>query len=229
MHYSGRFKGYNANARRFGSSDGSTFAFNLSKNWRRVDKSIQIGLLQDLMVRLLKKKSKLIQSKTIQMDLYHHFLRSVHIAIPKTKADPLLVERFVTLNDQYFNGLLEVSNLCWGQKSYRKLGSYEFGTDTITISKALHPSMVSDAQLLEYVLYHEMLHKKHKFNSANGRSCSHTREFRDDESRFKDASLCENRLKHLRPSGAQSVRSRFSQHPFGKLINAVWRKNPPQR
>ena len=227
MRYSGRFKGYNANGRRYGSR----FVFNLSKNWRRVDKSIQIGLIQELMGRLLKWKFK--TATTMNMELYHHFLRGVHISIPKTKVDPLLVECFVALNDQYFNGLLEVSNLCWGQKSYRKLGSYEFGTDTITISKALHPSVASNAKfpkLLEYVLYHEMLHKKHKFNSANGRSCSHTREFRDDEARFKDASLCENRLKHLQPSGAQSarsgtssVRSRFSQHPFGKLINAVWR------
>ena len=45
---------------------------------------------------------------------------------------------------------MQTPNLVWGKNSFRKLGSYEYGSDTITISKIF---LESDKSLLDYVMY----------------------------------------------------------------------------
>ena len=90
--------------------------------------------------------------------------------------------------------MIDKTNLCWGQNSFSKLGSYEYGSNTITLSKALE----EDSELLDYVMYHEMLHKKHKFHSKNGRSYHHTRKIRQDEKEFENPDLEEKLKKFLR-------------------------------
>jgi hypothetical protein len=181
--YSGRFKGYNANI----TLHKNVLTLNLSKNWRGVSRDIQIGLIQELMVKLFKKKKH-----TLNMDLYNIFLKKVHIAIPKTKSHPLLENSFKRNNSKFFNELMEQPNLVWGV-GRRKLGHYDFGTDTILLSKVLR----DDQELLDYVMYHEMLHKKHKFSSSKGRQSYHSKKFRDEEKLFPNAHLLEKRLSRI--------------------------------
>ncbi|MBS3128276.1 hypothetical protein J4410_03965 [Candidatus Woesearchaeota archaeon] len=185
VNYSGHFKGYNANV----SLRSQHLTFKLSKQWRGVSKDIKIGLLQELLSKLFKNKT----IKTYNMEVYHNFLKHVHIAVPKDKVDTVLLAHFNSVNEKYLGNMLDKPNLVWGSYSTRKLGSYDYGSDMITISKALQ----SDEELLEYVLYHEMLHKKHKFSHKAGRSHSHTFAFREDEARFENAENCERRLKYL--------------------------------
>lgn len=171
------------------------------------------------MLRMLKKKSQ-----SINIDMYHHFLRSVHVAVPKIHADPVLTGLFQEVNEEYFNGVLDQPNLMWGINSLRRLGSYDFGSDTIRLSASLHPNKVGDQHLAKYVLYHEMLHKKHKFHSSNGRVCSHSPAFRREESSFRDAKVCEMRLKQLHHvSHIKNLVYRVQQvrHPFAKLVEAA--------
>jgi len=175
--YSGQFKAYNANVH----LRGKTLVFKLSKKWKGVSRDIQLGMIQELFVKLLKKKGVKIPKTTLYIELYHYFLRSVHRTIAKTAIDPILSNHFSVLNDTYFLGLLEEPNLKWGSFSTSTLGHYEFGTDTISMSKALHPACDCPSELLQYVLYHEMLHKKHKFKGSHGRTFSHTKAFRADE------------------------------------------------
>jgi len=193
LKYSGRFKGYNANAR----FSQNKLTFQLSKEWRLVSQEIKVGLVQELLLKLFRKRER---HSTLNMEMYHHFLRSVHIAIPKTLADPLLDDAFNRVNSTYFSGTIDKPNLRWGKASTTQLGSYDFGTDTITISKVLHPDhvwtrQVTPEMVLEYVLYHEMLHKKFKFQAHGARTGSHTAEFRAAERLFKDWQLVEEDLK----------------------------------
>ena len=122
---------------------------------------------------------------------YRFYSQKVHIAIPKTKCDPMLLESFDKVNEKYFSGFIELSNLKWGRDSIRKLGSYEYGSDTITISKIF---MNADKELLDCVMYHEMLHKKHKFHTKNGRSYHHTTEFSKQEKLFQNQKEIEKRI-----------------------------------
>jgi predicted metal-dependent hydrolase len=184
--YSGKFKGYNANVKMLGNK----VMFSLSKNWRQISRDIKIGLLQELMARLFNEKKT-----TQKIDLYHIFLKKVHIAVPKTKTEPMLEKSFIRVNDRFFAGMVEQPNLKWNNSS-SKLGSYDYGSDTITISSMLKNA---DSDVVDYVMYHEILHKRHKFSSKNGRLHYHTKEFRSSEKSFPNSAEIEEKLKHLRP------------------------------
>ena len=97
-----------------------------------------------------------------------------------------LEEIFGTLNFHYFGGKLERPRLLWSpRRSKRRLGYYHPESDAITISRSLDSS---DTQLLlvEYILYHEMLHKSLGIRETNGRRYAHTGEFKKAEKKFKD-------------------------------------------
>jgi predicted metal-dependent hydrolase len=183
--YSGRFKSFNANIRlRL-----NNLTLNLSKDWKDIDKEIKIGLIQELLIKLFKTKKH-----TKNMDMYNSFIKGLHKYVPKTHSDPLLDSSFYRVNEKYFSGLLERPNLKFGKKTFTKLGSYEYASDTVTISKALE----HDLELVDYVMYHELLHKKHQFKSKNGRSYHHTKDFRKKEKEFPNANLLEKRLSRLK-------------------------------
>ncbi|MBW2996368.1 hypothetical protein KY332_03650 [Candidatus Woesearchaeota archaeon] len=181
--YSGRFKAYNANA----SRSITTLTIKLSKHWQKISEDIQIGLIQSMLVKIFKHKKK-----TFNMDLYTNFVKHVHIAVPKTKSDPLLEASFNRVNEKYFYSLIEQPNLKWGHSSVRKLGSYDFHSDEITVSSIFKNQPL---EILDYVMYHEMLHKKHKFHSTKtGRSYHHTKKFKQDEKAFENSRYIEKEL-----------------------------------
>ena len=185
LKYSRKFKPYNANVKLHGKD----WTFNLSRDWRKISKEIQIGLIQELMVKILKDKRK-----TMNMELYNMFLKNVHIAVPKTKTDTILEASFNRNNDSFFNGMMDIPNLEWGSESTSKLGCYEYGSDTITISTIFQ---FADPVLLDYVMYHEMLHKKFKFENKNGRTVHHSPEFKRMEAKFPNHAMLERELSSL--------------------------------
>ena len=189
LSYSGQFKPYNANVR----MQGNHIQFHFSSDWKTVSKEIQIGLLQELIVKLLGKRLLPITAQTPNMELYSIFMKKIHLASPKTNIDPFLAGRFSELNEKYFNGAMESPNLQWGNHSFRTLGHYHYGSDTVTISTALR----RDTELLDYVLYHELLHKKHKFVKAKSKSFHHTAAFKRDEMLFENHAEMEARLHRL--------------------------------
>ena len=174
LKYSGHFKGYNANVTKYPDR----MEFKLSKEWRKIGDEVKLGLIQSLMNKIFKTKVK-----TQNIDLYEIFLRKVHIAVRKDKVEEYLLESFNRVNDKYFHGTVEMPNLVWGTNSTTKLGSYDYGSDTISISTIFKDSPI---RLLDFVMHHEMLHKKHKFYSKNGKSYHHTREFLKEEKKFDD-------------------------------------------
>jgi len=186
LKYSRRFNSYNANVKLYGNN----LIFNLSRDWKKISKEIQIGLVQELMIKILKEK----KNKTMNMELYNLFMKNVHLAVPKTKTDEILEESFNRVNEVYFNGMLDKPNLEWGNASTSKLGSYEYGSDAITISTIFKNEKL---ELLDYVMYHEMLHKKFKFESKNGRTLHHSPEFRRMEAKFPNHELIEKDISKL--------------------------------
>jgi hypothetical protein len=189
--YSRKFKGYNANVK----ISCNNLSFHLSRQWKDVSKDIRIGLIQELMVKIFKKRAGFggRLARTMKMDFYNNFMKQVHLAVPKTKTNIILEESFDRVNSGYFGGMIDKPNLEFGSASLSKLGSYEYGTDTISISTVLKDHQ----ELLDYVMYHEMLHKKYKFNSKNGRSYHHTREFRIKEKEFENSAEIEKKLGRL--------------------------------
>ena len=185
LKYSRKFNAYNANVKLYRNS----LMFHFSRDWKNISKEIQIGLVQELMTKVLKDRRK-----TINMDLYNMFMKNVHIAVPKTKTDEILEESFNRVNDDYFYGMIEKPNLQWGSASTSKLGSYEYGSDTITISLIFKDE---SKELLDYVMYHEMLHKKFKFQNKASRNIHHSAEFKKMEAKFKNRELLEKEISRL--------------------------------
>lgn len=181
--YSGRFGPYGANI--IIRSDLVTL--NLSKTWKQISDEIKMGLAQELLVGLLK-----LKKNTMNMDLYNSFVKKIHIAIPKKTPEQNLLESFNRVNEKYFFGLMDIPNIIWGNFATSKLGSYDYRTDRITMSKVLE----KNETFLDLVMHHELLHKKHKFKSKNGRSLYHSSAFKKDEKLFEDYEETEKQLKN---------------------------------
>lgn len=95
-----------------------------------------------------------------------------------------LDELFDSLNFWYFGGRLEKPVLTWSpRKTYHILGHHDSTHDTVSISRSLDSRSVPSF-VVEYVLFHEMLHIAHPAVHHNGRRYHHTAAFRRDERRF---------------------------------------------
>ena len=171
--YSKAFKGYNAKV----VYTKSSMEFRLSYKWKDVSDEIKIGLVQSLFNKIYRE-----DINTINIELYNIFLKKIPALTPKTKNDRVLEESFTRMNEEYLNDLLIRPNLEWGGKNFRTLGTYDYSTDTIRISDVLRRDML----LLDYVMYHEMLHKKFKYKTTGKRTIHHSREFREWEKKYKD-------------------------------------------
>jgi hypothetical protein len=92
---------------------------------------------------------------------------------------------FAELNERYFSGGLERPLLSWSQRKARRvLGHHDHIHATIIISRALDSADIPRF-VVEYVLYHEMLHVKHPPELVRGRTVYHSARFRSDERRFE--------------------------------------------
>jgi hypothetical protein len=92
---------------------------------------------------------------------------------------------FDRVNREYFHGSLEKPQLTWSQKkSYRRLGTYAAQTDTVTISRTFDNGSCPD-YAIDFIMYHELLHKKMGVKRANSGKHNHTKTFKELEKQFK--------------------------------------------
>ncbi len=91
---------------------------------------------------------------------------------------------FNRINRRYFGGELHKPQLSWSQRRNKRiLGHHDAAHDAIIISRSLDQADVPE-YLIDYVMYHEMLHIKHRPRLINGRRVFHTNSFRNEEQRF---------------------------------------------
>jgi len=174
--YSGKFKGLNANVK----YSSSFIEFSLSRDWMEFSDDLRKGVLQHLFIKMNPKKE---YKKTFSLDLYYKFLENLEKYAKVHSVDGELEESYSRINTEYFDGMMEKPNLVWGQKSFRKLGHFEYYTNTVVMSSIFrgHP------ELTDYIMYHELLHKKHGGKpTKSGRTIHHSTAFRKEEALFKD-------------------------------------------
>ncbi|MEO8648884.1 MAG: SprT-like domain-containing protein [Acidobacteriota bacterium] len=91
---------------------------------------------------------------------------------------------FDRLNKKYFRGRLPRPVLTWSsRKTFRILGHHDATHQTVVVSKSLDSANVP-RYVVEYVVFHEMLHVFHPTQHVNGRRYNHTPAFRHDEQKF---------------------------------------------
>lgn len=97
-----------------------------------------------------------------------------------------LNDSFERVNKKYFNNELENPKIAWSASRARnRLGYLDSTTDIIRISRALDDAKVP-ISVLDYIVYHELLHIKHEIVYRNCRRTVHTREFKKDEKIYEE-------------------------------------------
>ncbi|MCM2325807.1 MAG: SprT-like domain-containing protein [Candidatus Woesearchaeota archaeon] len=181
--YSRAFKGFNANVR----YTREVMHFRLSYQWKEISDDIKIGLIQSLLNKVFRS-----DKKTMNQELYEIFLKKVPTFSKKLESDPILEDSFNRMNELYFQGIFLKPNLVFGGNNFRTLGTYNYNDDTIMISSVLR----KDQNLMDYVMYHEMLHMKFRYKKTGKRVVHHSKEFREWESRYHDKDV-ESKLKQF--------------------------------
>jgi len=108
-----------------------------------------------------------------------------------------LVGAFERVAAKYFAGRMERPRLTWNRMlTGRKFGHYDPLTDTVMLSCTLDHAEVPRF-VIDFVMYHELLHKKLGADWRNGRQAVHTAAFRAEERRFEQHAAAEAALKKL--------------------------------
>lgn len=95
-----------------------------------------------------------------------------------------LLESFERVNEGYFSNEMQQPFLTWSQTpTATKYGHYQAATDTVMLSTTLDREEVP-GYVVDFVMYHELLHKLHGVEVVDGRRMVHTAAFRRDEKKF---------------------------------------------
>lgn len=155
---------------------------------------VYCALAQILVRKLFRRRPKAEDETLYHQYIYQpHILRASQLAQQSRGRKRLhgargrkydLDQLFTRLNHQYFDNALSKPVLTWSaRRTKRILGHHDSVHNTIVISRSLDKETVPE-YVVEYVMYHEMLHVKHKPRLVNGRRVLHSPAFRAEEKLF---------------------------------------------
>lgn len=108
-----------------------------------------------------------------------------------------LAGSFDRVNASLFNGTMARPHLTWSRSfTGRKFGHYDSIRDTVMVSSSLDRADVPEF-VVDYLMYHELLHKKHGARWTNGRRYSHFTDFYAEERRFPRYDEADTKLKRI--------------------------------
>jgi len=108
-----------------------------------------------------------------------------------------LEQVFEALNAAHFHGLMARPELGWSRgRSRNLLGHFDPAHNAIIISRIFDNAAIPRL-LLEYVMFHEMLHLRYPVEHKGARRCVHTKEFREAEKQFAGWKEAKEGLKKL--------------------------------
>jgi predicted metal-dependent hydrolase len=104
---------------------------------------------------------------------------------------------FEELNARFFHGLLARPQMTWSREQARnRLGHYDPAHNAIVVSRAFDHARVP-RYVVDYIVYHEMLHLKHPVKLRGSRRCVHPAEFQEEERLFPELEEAKRFLKEL--------------------------------
>jgi hypothetical protein len=108
-----------------------------------------------------------------------------------------LEQVFEDLNQRFFHGLMGRPQMTWSNHHSRQsLGHYDPAHNTIVVSRVFDQPHVP-LYVLEYLVYHEMLHLRHPVKMRGSRRCVHSRAFQQEEKLFPQLEEAKKFLKKL--------------------------------
>lgn len=119
-----------------------------------------------------------------------------------------LVEIFEDLNFRHFFGLMARPEIGWSVRaSLTVLGHYDSAHHAIVINKLLDRADVPP-YVVEYIVFHEMLHLRYPVQHRGARRCVHTLEFRRVEEQYERLAEAELWIKQVWPSLARRAKDK---------------------
>jgi hypothetical protein len=104
---------------------------------------------------------------------------------------------FWKVNERYFGNMMAKPRIGWSrQRSRSILGHYDSSHYAVAVSRLLDHREVPEF-VVEYVVYHELLHIKHPVVHGAGSRQIHTKPFREEEKRFARFAEAKEFLKGL--------------------------------
>jgi predicted metal-dependent hydrolase len=177
-----------------------TCQLHISEGFIAADSEINISLIQTLFI---KNKDALFKIRQFShSEAYKHIMQTLwqhtEQSSLSTKGHLYDLKRiFQRVNRQYFQNSMQPPRLIWSSRvALRRLGYYHPDMDTVTISRALD-CQSAPPYVLEYVMYHELLHKKLGLKMVNSRRMAHTRQFKRLEKKFTQYQLAEKFIKNM--------------------------------
>lgn len=108
-----------------------------------------------------------------------------------------LAELFDRLNLRYFHGELRQPYLGWSTRNWRRqFGCHDPGPNQIVLNRRMDRPGIPQF-VVEYVLFHEMLHVKHPTRRSGCTLLSHSPQFRAEEKRFAQFAIARKFLDRL--------------------------------
>jgi hypothetical protein len=108
-----------------------------------------------------------------------------------------LAASFDRVNAAYFQGSLSRPRLVWSRTfAVRKFGHYDQAHDTVMLNAVLDRKTVPE-YALDFIVYHELLHKKLGVTWKSNRMAAHTRQFTEEERRFQQYEQAKAALRKL--------------------------------
>lgn len=191
--------------------DGAVFV-RIAEICREMPAPTQKALAYILVAKLFRRKVSLQARETYSNFVKRSDVRETAAENKKTKGRKIIAsprgdvydleEIFERLNRTYFKDSLPKPVLGWSaRKTYRILGHHDATHETVVVSRSLDDRKVP-RYVVEFVVFHEMLHIFHPTEHRNGRRYNHTPRFRRDERKFayfeEAESWIERSAKHLK-------------------------------
>ena len=119
-----------------------------------------------------------------------------HIASPQGHTYDLEAI-FEQMNFRFFHGLMARPRMTWSRDHARhRLGHYDPAHNAIVVSRVFDHPRVPQC-VVEYIVYHEMLHLKHPVKLRGSRRCVHSAEFQKEEKLFPQLAQAKAFLRRL--------------------------------
>ena len=170
---------------------GHSFEFMLHEGYLNAPQEIQSLLLSLPERKRMSKKTRAVLREYSRSEPFRKIQKQLnqHGKARYCESDAIgrfyhLKEVFQRVNAAYFSGQHSLPHLCWSARStYRKFGHYNPATDSIQLSRTLDRETTPE-YVIDFVLYHELLHRDLGILEQNGRQYAHRTEFRRRELAF---------------------------------------------
>jgi hypothetical protein len=186
---------------------GSTLAVSMSETLRDAPPDIVESLAWILVSKLFRRKPPEDMRRRFAEWLNRHEVRTHFEEARRVRGRKFLSgphgkhfdldEMFDRINASLFAGRIDRPALSWSQgASKTTLGHYDSAHHAIVMSRALDRPGIP-VVLVEYVLFHEILHIKHPVEHEGHRRRIHTREFKREEKTFPHLKEAKEALKRF--------------------------------